>query len=224
MFKNFIQIAGIIDKAEAEMLIKNGIKFLGFPFALPVHKEDLSRKEASAIIRNFPTGVYGVLITYLEKANEITALSKELGTTLIQIHGNISEKELKKLRELQPETPLIKSLVVSKNNFEELKENVRKFSPFVDAFITDTYDPATGASGATGKTHDWEISRSLRELSPLPLILAGGLNPENVKEAIEFVRPAGVDSHTGVENESGRKDELLVRKFISEANAAFGKI
>ncbi len=94
-------------------------------------------------------------------------------------------------------------------------------SPFVDAFITDTFDPKTGASGATGKTHDWRVSRRLVELADRPVILAGGLTPENVKRAILEVRPAGVDSHTGVEDTSGRKSREKVRKFLSEAYEGF---
>ena len=102
-----------------------------------------------------------------------------------------------------------------------LEAMVRELSPFVDAFITDTFDPKTGASGATGKTHDWRVSRRLVELADGPVILAGGLSPENVKRAILEVQPAGVDSHTGVEDSSGRKSREKVRKFLSEANEAF---
>jgi phosphoribosylanthranilate isomerase len=74
------------------------------------------------------------------------------------------------------------------------RSKLSELSPFVDAFITDTFDPKTGASGATGKTHDWRVSRRLVELADRPIILAGGLTPENVKRAILEVRPAGVDS------------------------------
>ncbi len=94
----------------------------------------------------------------------------------------------------------------------------------MDAFITDTFDPATGASGATGKTHEWGISRELRALSPKPLILAGGLNPENVREAIETVRPAAVDAHTGVEDAEGRKDPAKVRAFVAAAREGFRRM
>jgi len=91
----------------------------------------------------------------------------------------------------------------------------------VDAFITDTYDPATGACGATGRTHDWSVSRKLVELSSRPVLLAGGLTPDNIRQAIGQVRPAGVDAHTGVEGPDGRKDPALVRRFVAEARAAF---
>jgi phosphoribosylanthranilate isomerase len=98
---------------------------------------------------------------------------------------------------------------------------VSELSAFVDAFITDTFDPKTGASGATGKTHNWRVSRHLVELSDRPIIIAGGLTPENVKKAILEVRPAGVDSHTGVEDSTGRKSREKVQKFLAEACEAF---
>jgi len=98
------------------------------------------------------------------------------------------------------------------------------YAPLVDAFITDSWDPATGACGATGRVHDWDVSRQLAELSPKPLILAGGLGPENVRQAIIQVRPAGVDAHTGVERPDGRKDEKRVRSFVEEARAAFWEL
>ena len=106
----------------------------------------------------------------------------------------------------------------------ELEAEVTAFAPHVDGFITDTFDPATGASGATGKTHDRAVSRRLVELSPRPVILAGGLTPENVGRAIRTVRPAGVDVHTGVEDRNGRKDPRRVRAFVAEAEEAFAAL
>jgi phosphoribosylanthranilate isomerase len=95
---------------------------------------------------------------------------------------------------------------------------------FVEFFLTDTFDPDTGASGATGKTHDWTVSRVLARKAGRPLILAGGLNPANVRQAILEVAPAGVDSHTGVEGPDGRKDRTLVERFVSEARRCFAEI
>ena len=91
----------------------------------------------------------------------------------------------------------------------------------MDAFITDSFDPDTGAIGATGKVHDWQVSARLVDLSPRPVILAGGLNPDNVRNAIIQVRPAGVDVHTGIEGSDGRKRRDLVERFVAEAQAGF---
>jgi len=104
---------------------------------------------------------------------------------------------------------------------DELLQTLKLFEPVVDAFITDTFDPASEASGATGKVHNWEISRRLVEISEMPVILAGGLNSENVFEAIVKVKPAGVDAHTRLESSNGRKDKNKCLKFIEEANRGF---
>lgn len=220
-FNGFIQIAGIIDKEEAELVIASGAEFLGFPLRLPVHKEDLTEEYTAEIISGFPEGVHGILITYLDKAEEIFDLMRKLNCEIVQLHGSIAKAEIVKLKELLPEAAVIKSLVVSENNFDELRDTVELLSGVCSAFITDTFDPATGASGATGKTHDWKISRELVKLSPIPVILAGGLNPSNVKEAIMSVKPAGVDVHTGVENSNGRKSAQKLEKFIRKAKEAF---
>jgi phosphoribosylanthranilate isomerase len=77
--KNLIQIAGVIDAAEAEMLRQCGVRYLGFPLRLPVHREDLTEEEAAAIIKSLAPPVFGVLITYLDEASEIAAFCHALG-------------------------------------------------------------------------------------------------------------------------------------------------
>lgn len=219
--ENFIQIAGVIDAAEAQMLRQCGVRYLGFPLRLPVHCEDLTEKEAAAIIKSLAPPVFGVLITYLDQASEIAGFCHALGARIVQLHGDIDRVELERLKTLDSNSTVIKSLVIGMRDDKALEATVNELSPFVDAFITDTFDPETGASGATGKTHDWRVSRRLVELADRPVILAGGLTPENVQRAILEVRPAGVDSHTGVEDSSGRKSREKVQKFLSEAYEGF---
>lgn len=219
--ENLIQIAGVIDAAEADMLRQCGVRYLGFPLRLPVHREDISEEDASRIIRQLSPPVYGVLITYLDGAREIARFCASLGARVVQLHGDIEVEEIEKLRMLAPELLIIKSLVVGLHSGSTLESMVTRYANSVDSFITDTYDSATGASGATGKTHDWRISRQLVEMSQRPVILAGGLEPGNVRRAILEVRPAGVDSHTGVEDDSGRKCRDKVEMFIAEAEAGF---
>jgi phosphoribosylanthranilate isomerase len=165
-----------------------------------------------------------VLITYLDEASEIIEFCDKLKVKIVQLHGKILIEELKKLKTSRPDIEIIKSLVVFQDNYSELNSIVQNLSEWVDLFITDTFDPATGASGATGKTHDWEISSRLVEDSPKPVILAGGLNPSNVRQAILQIKPAGVDVHTGVESATGRKDHKLVQNFVLEAKKAFNEI
>ena len=218
-----VQVAGISDMEEAEMLISCGVKFLGFPLRLPVHKEDISEEDAKRVISQFPSGVYGILITYLDKAKDVIALSDYLGVRHIQLHGKIDIGEVYKIKEARPDTFLIKSLIVKKTLYDELLEEINLYEEIVDAFITDTHDPNTGADGATGLTHDWEISRKIVKLSKRPVILAGGLDHSNVQAAISYVKPSGVDSHTGVEDASSRKNQCKVTDFLSRAKSAFGE-
>lgn len=203
------------------MLQHCGVRYLGFPLRLAVHREDLSEREAATIIKGLAPPRFGVLITYLDEANEIAAFCHFLGARIVQLHGEIDRDELKQLKSLAPALTVIKSLIVGMHDDKTLEAMVRELSPFVDAFITDTFDPESGASGATGKTHDWRVSRRLVEISNRPVILAGGLTPENVKSAILEARPAGVDSHTGVEDAAGRKSREKVAKFLAEARNAF---
>ncbi len=219
-----IQVAGMRDAAESRMLMESGVHYLGFPLRLPVHREDITEEEAGHIIRFLKPPCYGVLITYLQKAEVILDFCSQLGARMVQLHGDISLDELIHVRKLDAGLCIIKSLVVKDNNLSALEAQLSDFCPYVDAFITDTYDPQTGAYGATGKTHNWDISRRLVSVSPKPVILAGGLNHTNVREAIRYVRPAGVDVHTGVESASGRKDPHLVRLFVEQARRAFAQI
>jgi len=216
-----IQVAGIMDPEEAELLVSCGVKYLGFPLRLPVNREDLTENEASRIIQTLKPPCHAVLITYLNRAEEIVKLSRELGARIVQIHGDIEPSELERLKRLDPELTVIKSLVVGCREVKFLEQVIAESSSHVDAFLTDTFDPLTGAAGATGKVHDWRVSKRMVEFSKKPVILAGGLTPENVRNAIAAVKPAGVDVHTGVEDASGRKDRGKVERFIREAEAGF---
>ena len=222
--KNIIQVAGIRNQQEAKMLVECGVDYLGFPFRLDYHREDISETETARIISRLPESVKTVVITYLDRAEEIIDLLKILGASAVQLHGDISSEEIKKLKSELPDLRIIKSLIIGRDPFSILLDRVGEFALVIDAFITDSYDPLTGASGATGRTHDREISRKIVRISPKPVILAGGLTPENVKEAILKVKPAGVDVHTGVENREGYKDKDRVVQFVSEAREAFDQI
>lgn len=225
-FHSLIQIAGVYDTQEALMLADCGVHCLGLPLRLPVNKEDITEDEARGIITATRDKIIPIGITYLNTATEIASFCNDLNIQHVQLHGEIDLDELAKLTEIAPALYIIKSLVVHSNgsNRDSLLSMMNKAVPYVDAFITDTHNPETGADGATGLTHDWSISAELVKNSPRPVILAGGLTPENVAQAIATVRPAGVDAHTGVENETGRKDYKLVCTFTEEAKKAFAAL
>ena len=208
----FVQVAGIKSSEEIKLLLEFENLYFGFPFSLDYHTEDISIDYGKDLIEKFDIHEKSILITYLNTAEEIIEKLNFLGINKVQIHSEIDLSELIKLNS-NNEISIIKSLIVKKDNLSELMKNIEIQAPYVDAFITDTYDEETGAKGATGKTHDWNISKSIIENSLKPVILAGGLNPENVLKALEFCNPAGVDSHTGLEDEIGHKDYHKVKLF-----------
>ena len=219
--KPFIQIAGILDQEEADLLVSLGVPYIGFPFKLDYHLEDLSLEDGKKIIMNLPKTTHAVLITYLNKAEDTMERADYLGTQFVQFHGDIATQELALLKEKRPQLTILKSLIIGKQPLSKIYSFIDAYSPLVDGFITDTFDPDTGASGATGKTHDWQVSQQIVQYSHRPVILAGGLHSGNVREAILRVCPAGVDTHTGVEDRNGRKDSDKAQAFMANALKGF---
>jgi len=224
LLNNIIQIAGVLDLEEALMLADQGVDYIGFPLRLKDGRKDLSAEEARFIINKIKNKVKPVLITYLDNANEVIYLCNYLDVKVVQLHGKVEVSEIQIIKDFSQDIEIIKSLIVKEDNLEDLSFEINSYSNYVDLFITDTFDPQTGRSGATGRTHNWEISRYLVQMSPVPVIIAGGLNCDNVREAILKVRPAGVDCHTGVEGSNGRKVIHLVGKFVSEARKGFNDL
>jgi phosphoribosylanthranilate isomerase len=209
MFQRSIQIAGVKDLAEAQLLESLGVDFIGFPLRLGYHKPDTTEDMARTIIAGMKARA--VLITYETSPSELSDFCRFLGVSIVQLHGDISTGAVEQLRRERSDLTIIKSLIVRPEfgrDAQPLLSIASRYEPWVDAFITDTFDPRTTACGATGLTHDWEI-------------LAGGLNPTNVYRAIREVGPAAVDSHTGVEGPGGGKSSELVRCFLSEARRSF---
>lgn len=216
-----IQAAGVIDRAEAELLIAAGITHLGFPLRLPDGREDLDESSAAELVAAVGARAVCVLITYQARGVEIASLARALAVAGVQLHGPIEAAEIRRLRERASEFFVVPGLVVGACSETALARWADAVAPLVDGFITDTFDPATGRRGATGIAHDWAVSRRLVERLPRPVILAGGLTPANVEAAIAAVRPAGVDAHTGLEGPDGRKAADRVGTFVARARSAF---
>lgn len=227
-----IQVAGIRSLEEAHMLRACGADLLGFPLRLDFHQPDTSEAEARHIIEAVGAES-SVLITYEEDPARLIDLCRFLNVRTLQIHSEASPDILAlikagtKMRQtsgprLSSGIQIIKSYVIGREILSP-RQFVQEYSSTCDAFITDTFDPQTGASGATGKVHDWKISAELVQHSLRPIILAGGLTPANVRQAIIAVCPAAVDVHTGVERADGSKDPEMVRTFVREALAGFAE-
>ncbi len=213
-----IQIAGVSSLEEAIAAADLGVDALGFTVRLPTGVHDgLTEPVARGIIAALPPFVASVAITYVDTAREAVELCRYLGATTLQLHGPFPTQELPVLRVGQPHLKIIRAVHVTG---AEALAQARALVRHVDALILDTFDPTTGRHGATGKTHDWTISRQIVAESRVPVILAGGLTPDNVGAAIAAVQPWGVDVHTGIEDPDGRRNPDKLRAFVRAVRAA----
>jgi phosphoribosylanthranilate isomerase len=207
-----IQIAGVSTLEEALAAANAGADALGFTVRLPTGlHDDLTEAKARGIIAGLPPFVASVAITYVDNPREAVDLCRYLGVTALQLHGPFPTAELGLIRAGLPHLKLIRAVHVTG---PEAIAQARGLERHVDAIILDTYDSITGRHGATGLTHDWTISRQIVAQVRTPVILAGGLTPDNVGEAIRAVQPWGVDVHTGVEDGRGGRDLARMRAFI----------
>ena len=212
-----VQIAGISSLDDALDAERAGADALGFTVRLPTGVHDgLTEAKARGIVAALPPFVTSVAITYVDCARAAVDLCRYLGVGALQLHGPFPTQELPLIRAALPHLKLIRAVHVTGT---EALAQARALERRVDALILDTYDPSTGRHGATGKTHDWSISRQIAGQVRVPVILAGGLTPANVGAAIHAVQPWGVDVHTGVERADGSRDPVALRAFIERAKA-----
>jgi len=213
-----IQIAGVESLEEARFAERLGVDALGFPVRLPEGVPGgLNEATVRSIVQALPPFIASVAITYVTSAREAIDLCRYLGVSALQLHGDFPASEIDLLRVALPHLKLIRTVhVVGPESLPLARSWERK----VDALLLDTLDPVSGRRGATGKVHDWNVSREIVAATRLPVILAGGLRPENVAAAIRTVRPWAVDTHTGVENESGERDLQRLEAFVRAVRAA----
>ncbi len=218
-----IQIAGVSSLEESIFCFEAGADGVGFTIGLPTGAHDgLTEEKLAGFRNNIPSNLLVILITYFREIPNILKLYEMILPHGIQFHAGIEDSKLKKLKATLPDSKAIGRITVKgENSIQELNS----FDPSLwDAIILDSFDPETKRIGATGRIHDWSISARIKSLSPLPIILAGGLNQHNVAEAIEIVKPDGVDAHTGLETDDGARDFEKISGFIKEAKGAFDTI
>jgi phosphoribosylanthranilate isomerase len=177
-------------------------------------EDGLSPAAAAALLRDIPVFVNSVLVTHLITAVEVLQLHQTVPTSTIQLHDAIAVADVQKIRRAIPHIPLIKAVGVTDEGAIDI---ARRFEPYVDGLLLDTH--AGDRIGGTGVVHDWSISRRIVASVNIPVILAGGLKPENVIQAIRAVQPYGVDVNSGVEFPNGEKDPDRVREFIRMAKS-----
>lgn len=213
-----IQIAGISNLEDALAVERAGADAIGFTIGLPRGPHNgLDEWRARDIVRALPPFITPTLITYHDLAVEVIALCRTMGVFTVQLHGGAEPAQIERMRESIPGLKVILPVHVTG---PEALACAAEVEPLCDAIILDSRHPATGKSGATGVTHDWSISAEIVRACSKPVILAGGLTPENVGEAIATVRPWAVDVHTGVERSDGTTDHDRVRAFVKAVRAA----
>ncbi|MDQ1280331.1 MAG: phosphoribosylanthranilate isomerase [Thermoproteota archaeon] len=193
-------------------VINGGADAVGFIVNVPTSPRNLSLKNAERLMRLIPIFVEGVVVTVPDDTRSLLDFCELVRPDAVQIHGD-AQLDIATVHEKFPHLKLIKAIRVKD---ESAIEDIVEEAKFFDALLVDTF--LQGCYGGTGETHDWNFSWLLREvLSPKPLILAGGLKPENVADAIRMVRPYAVDVSSGVESHRGRKDSDKVFHFIKNA-------
>ena len=212
----YVKICGIRRHEDALIAAELGADAIGLLVGQRHNSPDfISAAVAREISRTLPPSVEAVLVTQITEVDEIERLLRQSGITAVQLHSEITADSVANLRTRFPDLKVFKSVHVISAESVRYPEG---FSKVVDGFVLDTINVATDQVGGTGKTHDWSISQKIVTRYPeIPIILAGGLNSENVRSAIEYVHPFGVDVNSGTKGSDGFKDARKMREFILEA-------
>lgn len=219
-----IKVCGIQNIDDAEIALKNGANTIGLLIGLTHKAEDKidekSGKEIADMVREKYPDARIVLVTHLLDPIEVKRIAENVGVTAIQIHDDMSVDDIYRLRREMPSIELIKAIHIEGTGQSATQDAIAKahlYAPCVDALLTDSksVDPDGQVRiGGTGKRHDPNVGKSLVEAFPkMPVILAGGLTPDNVEEAIQQIHPAGIDANSGLEKSEGFKDGQKVARF-----------
>jgi len=210
-----VKICGITRKEDLDAAAAAGADAVGFVVGTAASPRNLSLEKAEKLFRQVPPFVKSVLVAVPTNLDELAETCEKLNPDAIQIHGeNLLAAASVRLK--IPNIPLI--WAVNANSLNVL-EAASKATKIFDAVLLDSF--ANGKYGGTGIVHDWELSKRVKQvIDPKPLILAGGLNPENVAEAVRVVQPYAVDVSSGVELQLGIKDDKKMVDFVKNAKDA----
>jgi len=207
-----VKICGITREEDLAVAVAAGADAVGFLVGVPSSPRNLTLERAERLLRQVPIFVDSVVVMAPQNINGLVEICEGLKPTAIQIHGK-KNFDASEIRERIKDTRLIKTVYVTK---DALKETVIEDLKTFDAVLLDSFTKVQ--YGGTGRVHDWTLSRQIKEaVAPLPVILAGGLKPENVKEAILTVQPYAVDVASGVELRPAVKDHEKIRAFVENA-------
>ena len=206
-----VKICGITRNEDLVTAIEAGADAVGFVVNVHSSPRNITIENAEKLMKNTSVFVKNVVVNVPKRLSELVETYERLRPDVLQIHGhNLSDSVI---REKLANTRLIRGIQV-KSDYA-VDEAVKAANTF-DAVLVDSF--VLGKFGGTGKVHDWELSKRVKEkVHPKPLILAGGLNPENVQDAVHVVKPYAVDVSSGVEIKPGIKDSKKVFEFIENA-------
>jgi len=199
-----VKICGITNTKDARVAAEAGADAVGLIFAESPRRVGV--EEARAVSIALPDNIVRVGVFVDEEPEEVSRISREAGLDLVQLHGDEPPEAVTALR--QAGVKVMKALrVQNAASIEALEE----YEP--DLFLLDAYSKQ--ARGGTGERFDWGVAKSLQGRDNI--VVSGGLGPGNVREAIEFFEPYGVDASSSLEDEPGRKNGELVRRFVLAA-------
>ena len=205
-----VKICGITSVKDALMLSDFPISIIGLNF-IERSKRKIDLSTAKKIIKELPISIGAVLVLEDKKIKTVIDLCNSLSTSNVQLHGNESPEYCKELKSKKKNIKIIKALKAEKETIEKLNS----YEKVCDFILLDSAN-SKNQMGGTGKPADWKIARKIVKKSKLPVILAGGLNPENIKEAIKKVKPYAIDVNSGIESRVGKKNKGLIENLFQE--------
>jgi phosphoribosylanthranilate isomerase len=218
MLQTRIKICCIRSIEEGRLAVRYGAAALGLVSEMPSGPGVIPEPLIGEIAATVPPGVASFLLTSSQSADAIVNQQRRSRTNTIQICDHLPRGEYGSLREALPGVSLVQ--VIHVTGEAAITEAVQ-VAPLVDGILLDSGNRMAPIRelGGTGRCHDWQISRHIRESVSVPVYLAGGLRAENVAQAIETVQPFGVDVCNGVRTE-GRLDEIKLTAFIAAVRGA----
>ncbi len=218
-----IKICCISSIEEAKLATHYGANALGLVGPMPSGPGPIEVSLIKKIASTVPPGVSTFLLTSETTAEGILAIYRQTLTQVLQLVDEVENIDVYSI--LKEEIPHVKIVqVIHVTGAESLREALH-IAPFVDCLLLDSGNPKLSVKelGGTGRVHDWTVSKAIVEQCGKPVFLAGGLNPGNVRDAIEKVHPYGVDICSGL-REDGRLNENLLKNFIAEVRNSEGQI
>ena len=207
-----VKICCISSIEEARLAVAYGAAAIGLVGRMPSGPGIITDELIHAIAKTVPPPIQTFLLTSETTTDNIIEHHKKVNTTTIQIVDALSGREYHKIREAIPNVQLVQVIhVLDEGSIKEAIE----ISEFVDAILLDSGNPnlPTKVLGGTGKTHNWDLSKKIREEISLPIFLAGGINKDNIKKAIEHVQPYGIDLCSSVRT-NGQLDESKLEELF----------